>query len=122
MIPFSASYDPTIGLISIMAIVIMAVGLLLKKLKQPYIIGYILIGAILGKYGFGYIEDSIIIDRLGEIGIILLLFFVGMEISLPEIIKQWKVAAIGTFLQVSASVLILLGIGYFFLNGALNDP
>ena len=114
MIPFSASFDPTIGLISIMAIVIMAVGLLLKKLKQPYIIGYILIGAILGKYGFGYIEDSIIIDRLGEIGIILLLFFVGMEISLPEIIKQWKVAAIGTFLQVSASVLILLGIGYFF--------
>jgi len=114
VIPFSASCDPTIGLISIMAIVIMVVGLLLKKLKQPYIIGYILIGAILGRYGLGYIEDSIIIDRLGEIGIILLLFFVGMEISLPEIIKQWKVAAIGTFLQVAASVLILLGIGYFF--------
>ena len=114
MILFSTTFDPTIGLISIMAIIIMAVGLLLKKLKQPYIIGYILIGAVLGKYGLGYIADNVIIDRLGEIGIILLLFFVGMEISLPEIIKQWKVAAIGTFLQVFASVLLLLGIGYFF--------
>ncbi len=114
MIPLSTAFDPTIGLISIMAIVIMAVGLLLKKLKQPYIIGYILIGAVLGKYGLGYIEDSEMIHSLGEIGIILLLFFVGMEISLPELIKQWKVAAIGTFLQVSASVLSLIGIGFFF--------
>lgn len=114
MSPLSTTFDPTIGLISIIAIIIMAVGLLLKKLKQPYIIGYILIGAVLGKYGLGYIADTVVIDHLGEIGIILLLFFVGMEISLPEIIKQWKVAAIGTFLQVSASVLLLMGIGFFF--------
>lgn len=114
MIPLSTTFDPTIGLISIMAIIIMVVGLLLKKIKQPYIIGYILIGAVLGKYGLGYIADTVVIDRLGEIGIILLLFFVGMEISLPELIKQWKIAAVGTFLQVFASVLLLVGIGYFF--------
>lgn len=37
-----------------------------------------------------------------------------MEISLPEFIKQWRVAAIGTLLQVGTSVAIVLGIGYFF--------
>ena len=109
-----ANFDPTIGFISILAILIMVVGLFLKKIKQPYIIGYILVGALLGKDGLGFIEDTSTINHLGEIGIILLLFFIGMEISLPEFIKQWKVAAIGTFLQVGVSVLIILGVGYFF--------
>ncbi|MBD0850077.1 cation:proton antiporter [Maribacter arenosus] len=110
----SISLDPTIAFLSILAILIILVGLFLKRLKQPYIIGYILVGALLGKDGLGFIEDTATINHLGEIGIILLLFFIGMEISLPEFIKQWKVAAVGTFLQVGASVLILLGIGFFF--------
>ncbi len=111
---FLANSDPTIGFISILAILVMAVGLLLKKINQPYIIGYILIGALIGKHGLGFINDAATIDHLGEIGIILLLFFIGMEISLPEFIKQWRVAAIGTLLQVGTSVAIVLGIGYFF--------
>ncbi len=77
---FLANSDPTIGFISILAILVMAVGLLLKKINQPYIIGYILIGALIGKHGLGFINDAATIDHLGEIGIILLLFFIGMEI------------------------------------------
>jgi len=111
---FLIIFDPTIGFISILAILVMTVGLVLKKINQPYIIGYILIGALLGKHGLGLVEDEETISHLGEIGIILLLFFIGMEISLPEFIKQWRVAAIGTFLQVGASVAIVFGIGYFF--------
>ena len=110
----SINFDPSIAFISILAILIILVGLFLKKIKQPYIIGYILVGAILGKEGLGFIADASTINQLGEMGIILLLFFIGMEISLPEFVKQWKVAALGTFLQVGVSVLIVMGIGYFF--------
>jgi len=110
----SINFDPTVGFISIVAILIMVVGLFLKKIKQPYIVGYILVGAFLGKDGLGIVEDSETIKHLGEIGIILLLFFIGMEISLPEFIKQWKVATLGTLLQVGASVAIMLGIGFLF--------
>lgn len=60
------------------------VGLFLKKLKQPYIIGYILVGILIGNSGFGLIQSSETIQNIGELGLILLLFFVGMEISLPE--------------------------------------
>lgn len=108
------SFDPTIGFISVVAILIMVVGFVLKRVKQPYIIGYILVGALLGKDGLSLIEDTETINHLGEIGIILLLFFIGMEISLPEFVKQWKVATLGTTLQVSVSVLIMLGVGYLF--------
>lgn len=108
------NFDPNIGFISIVAILIMVVGFVLKRIKQPYIIGYILVGALLGNDGLSLIEDTETINHLGEIGIILLLFFIGMEISLPEFIKQWKVATLGTLLQVGVSVTIMLGIGFFF--------
>ncbi|SKB59142.1 cation:proton antiporter domain-containing protein [Maribacter arcticus] len=106
--------DPIVGLISVLAILAIAIGLFLKKIRQPYIIGYIVVGAILGEHGLGFIKNAETIHHLGEIGIILLLFFIGMEISLPELIKQWKIAAVGTLMQVGISVGIILTIGYFF--------
>lgn len=106
--------DPTVTFVSVLAILIIFIGLILKKFNQPYIIGYILVGALLGEHGIGWVKDSESVHHLGEIGIILLLFFIGMEISLPELVKQWKIAVVGTLLQVGISVVIVLGIGYFF--------
>ncbi len=115
MIALSASYsDPLIIFISLVAILIIGAVLLLKRIRQPYIIGYILVGAVLGQSGFGLIDDTTTINHLGEIGIILLLFFIGMEINLPDFIKQWKVAAVGTSLQVLLSIGFLLAVGYLF--------
>jgi len=99
--------------ISVIAILIIALGLLLKKMKQPYIIGYILVGIIMGDAGFGVIQDDEMIHVFGELGIILLLFFVGMEISLPELKSQWKISLVGTSLQVLLSLGIMLFTGYF---------
>ena len=110
----STKLDPTVAFVSVLAILIIMLGLILKKFKQPYIIGYIMVGALLGEHGFGLIKDAESIHHLGEIGIILLLFFIGMEISLPELVKQWKLAVVGTLMQVGISVLIVIGIGHFF--------
>ena len=107
----SAGHDPLILLVSLLSVLFVIVGLLLKRIDQPYIIGYILIGALLSEDVSGLVERSDSLQRLGEIGIILLLFFIGMEISLPDLVKQWKVALIGTFLQVVFSVLLIMGIG-----------
>ena len=113
--------DPTVTFVSALAILIIFIGLILKKYSQPYIIGYILVGAFIGEHGIGLIKDSESIHHLGEIGIILLLFFIGMEISLPELVKQWKIAIIGTLLQVAISVVFVLGIGLiiFVMSTAL---
>ncbi len=99
------------GLISIFVILTILAVLLLKRIHQPYIISYILVGVLLGEHGFHIIADEETVIHLGEIGIILLLFFIGMEISLPEFVKQWKVALIGTLLQVLFSVSIVYMVG-----------
>lgn len=108
----AASLLTFVGWISGIVILILILGLLMKRLHQPYIISYILVGVLLGDGGMGLIPRSVFTDHLGELGIILLLFFIGMEISLPDFLKQWRVAVLGTSGQIGMSVLIMLGVGY----------
>lgn len=114
MLFLSAGYDPLVSLISILAILFVLVGLALKKINQPYIIGYIVIGALVSEDALGLIERTDSLQRMGEIGIILLLFFIGMEINLPDLLKQWKIAIVGTLVQIVTSVLLLVAIGEMF--------
>lgn len=57
---------------------------LLKKFNQPYLIAYIIAGILLGPYVSGLFAKPDEIEVLGEIGILLLMFFLGMEINVPD--------------------------------------
>jgi len=60
---------------------------IMKKIKFPTIIGFILIGMIAGPYGLGIVDDVKLINLLAELGIIILLFVVGLEFSLQKLRK-----------------------------------
>jgi CPA2 family monovalent cation:H+ antiporter-2 len=77
------------------------------------LIGYIIIGICLGEHGFDMFADKAQVEFLGELGIILLFFFIGMEISLPSFVNKWKVAILGTLSQILISVGIMALVGYF---------
>ena len=109
-----SSLDPIIILVSVLAILVIIVSLVLRKMNQTYIIGYILVGIILGKHGFNIVHEAESIHLLGELGVILLLFFIGMEINLIDFVKRWKVAVLGTLAQISLSVICVLIIGYYY--------
>lgn len=110
----SSAIDGIIVLVSILAVVIIVFSVLLRKMNQTYIIGYIFAGILLGEHGVGFVKDKDSIFLLGELGIILLLFFIGMEINLVDFVKRWRVAVVGTAAQIGFSVLIVLSIGHFF--------
>ena len=114
MVLLSVVIHQSIINIVIIGFVIMFLGFLLKKIKQPVIIAYILAGIIVGPSGLGILKDKTVIDILGELGLILLLFFIGMEISLPSMFKMWKTALLGVLFQVLISVLLISIIGYYF--------
>lgn len=57
---------------------------ILKKVRQPYLIAYILAGLLLGPHVFGVFTNPGQISALGEIGVLLLMFFLGMEIEVPD--------------------------------------
>ncbi|GAA4272024.1 cation:proton antiporter [Aquimarina gracilis] len=109
-----SSLDPVIILIAVLAILVIVVSVILKKFNQTYIIGYILVGIILGEYGINVVQDKESIHLLGELGVILLLFFIGMEINLIDFLKQWKLAVLGTLSQIGLSVGLVLLIGHYY--------
>jgi CPA2 family monovalent cation:H+ antiporter-2 len=114
-----AAIDPNLINFVIIGIIIILVGGVLRYFRQPYVIAYILAGVLIGEHGFGLLTDQEIIKVIGEFGLILLLFFIGMEISLPSLIKNWKVPTIGTLLQIFGSILVVGIIGWFF-NWGIN--
>ncbi len=92
---------------------ILLLGLVLKKINQPYIIAYILTGIILGPFGFKLVTQVETAQVIGEFGLVILMFFIGMEISLKDFLKNWRIAVFGTSLQVIFSILIVFVLGYY---------
>ena len=88
-------------------------GLLLHRLGQPLILGYIAAGIILGPHTGGFTVSNIHeIELLAEIGVALLLFALGLEFSLKDLKPVKKVALIGTPIQIILTIWLGLGIGY----------
>ena len=84
-------------------------GLLMQRLGQPLILGYILTGIAFGPYTGGFALTSVNeIELLAEIGVALLLFALGLEFSLKDLKPVKKIALIGTPIQ----IILTIGMGY----------
>lgn len=85
--------------ISIFVVLIIALALLMKRMHQPYIIAYILVGVLLGDYGLGLIQEEETVAHLGEIGIILLMVYLTNHFVNAVILRifgsSWKDAFVG---------------------------
>ena len=93
--------------------VVLIVVILLTRLRQPHVVGYLVTGIILGPHVFGLITDQELVARLGNIGVVLLLFFIGMEISPRRLLKSWRIAVIGTIAQILISVFVVWLVGKY---------
>ena len=105
--------DPIMPYLVGAVLTIVIVGLLMRRLRQPHVVAYLLTGIALGPYGLAFIADETTLSHLGSLGVVLLLFFVGMEVSPRRLISNWKVAVIGTLLQILISVGVVWVIGHF---------
>ncbi|MDH5716468.1 MAG: cation:proton antiporter [Spirochaetia bacterium] len=93
----------------------LSVGVLLicHKLKIPAVVGYLATGIIAGPYGLAVISKVHEVDVLAEIGIVLLLFAIGIEFSFRHLLKLKKSVLLGGFLQVFLTI-----VAFFFLEKA----
>ncbi len=104
-------YLYTIIIIFAFAIIIVALG---NKFRIPGIVGFILTGMLIGPYGLGFIEGTEFIDVLAEIGIIFLLFTIGMQFSFRTLYEMRKIVMIGGSLQVLLTIIATMAISYLF--------
>lgn len=77
-------------------------------------VGYILIGIIFGPHGLGLIREAEEIQHLSELGILLLLFIVGLELDLHKFLPVWKVSIGTAVLQVGFGLLAMFGLSLLF--------
>ncbi|MCE4067196.1 cation:proton antiporter [Chryseobacterium gleum] len=70
--------------VCVLCMTILGLMFLLKRLHQPYLIAYIIAGILLGPYGVKLFDQPEEIEAVGEAGILLLMFFIGMEINVPN--------------------------------------
>jgi monovalent cation:H+ antiporter-2, CPA2 family len=96
-------------------------GLLAHALRQPVIVGYLLAGVAIGPFTPGFVGDREQIAALAEVGVIFLMFALGIEFSLGELARVRAVALGGTTLQVlltiGAGLLLGLVLGWPFGQG-----
>jgi len=107
-------YNIQLTEITLVIVAALAGGLGLAHLKQPPILGYILAGILLGPSGIGLIHSREQVALLAELGVLLLLFVVGMELSLRTFKKVWVVSTLCTIFQIATSLLITGLLSKFF--------
>ncbi len=87
-----------------------AAAYLFSRLRLSVVASFLVAGAVLGPTGAGLVAETAVVESLAEIGVVLLLFTVGLEVSLPEFGKMGRQVAGAGAAQVAAAVLCTAGI------------
>jgi len=89
-------------------------GLILRWLKQPPLVGYILAGLALGPAGLELVDYSDEISSLAEFGVILLLFIIGIELSVKAFLRVLQPAVVATLGQIACCILLAISVKSYF--------
>ncbi len=90
------------------AVVVVA---LLSRLGLPSIAGFILTGMLAGPTALGLIDETRQVETLAEVGVVLLLFGIGLELSLERVRRLWRAIVVGGGLQVTATIVCVAAVG-----------
>ncbi len=85
-------------------------GALAQKLKISPLVGYLLAGVAVGPFTPGFVADQGLANELAEIGVILLMFGVGLHFSLKDLLSVRAIAVPGALVQIAAATLLGLGL------------
>jgi K+:H+ antiporter len=100
-------------LVVIFAVAVVVVAVL-QKIGVPSIAGFIVAGTLVGPHGFRLIHDLHQVEVLAEVGVVLLLFGIGLELSLERLRRLWQPILIGGTLQMGLTILVAMGTAVMF--------
>jgi len=82
------------------------IGVGLRRIGLPTVLGFILVGMLLGPYGISVIEDIALVNILADIGLVLLVFVIGLEFSINKLRKVGGIAMIGALVEIGFAFLL----------------
>lgn len=99
-----------IALIAMGFVLATGFGFLAAKLRMPPLVGYLIAGIAIGPFTPGFVADAGLAAQLAEIGVILLMFGVGLHFSIDALLKVRAIALPGAVVQITVATLIGLGL------------
>lgn len=95
-------------------------GMIAQRLKISPLVGYLAAGVLAGPFTPGFVADTSLAPELAEIGVILLMFGVGLHFSLKDLMAVKAIAIPGAIAQIAVATLLGLGLSAFFGWGLFN--
>lgn len=106
-------HTPLIGTVVAGLVIAFLMGALAHRLRVSPIAGYLLAGVCVGPFTPGFVADADLASELAEIGVILLMFGVGLHFSLRDLLAVKHIAIPGAVVQIVAATLLGVGIGHW---------
>jgi Kef-type K+ transport system membrane component KefB len=118
------NHDHLLNDIALCVVVAWGFAVVAKLARQPLIVAYLLAGVLVGPVGLGWIADPQSIATISELGLIFLLFMIGLEIDLKKVLTAGKAILVTSFVQVVggtfAGVLLFKLVGFSLGAGKLD--
>jgi CPA2 family monovalent cation:H+ antiporter-2 len=89
-------------------------GMLAVRLRLPALVGYLAAGVLIGPATPGFVADVALASQLAEIGVMLLMFGVGLHFSLDDLLEVKGIALPGAILQITVATLMGIGVSHLW--------
>jgi CPA2 family monovalent cation:H+ antiporter-2 len=109
---------PILGELGLVIAVAVVVTVVLSRLRLPTVAGLLASGALMGPSGFGWVSSVHDIELLAEVGVVLLLFTIGLEFSLARLRDIFRQVALGGVLQVGLTTAAAWGVSVWAGEGS----
>ena len=103
-------HTPLIATIVVGLVLAFVLGALAQRLRVSPLVGYLLAGVLIGPFTPGFVADQGIANELAEIGVILLMFGVGLHFSLEDLLSVRAIAIPGAVVQIAVATLLGMGL------------
>ena len=112
--------DPFVAIAILLAAALLG-GLLAHRLRQPVILGYLIIGVAIGPHALGLVGDVDIVEAAATIGVSLLMFTLGMEISIAQLREVGKIGIWGGVSQIVVTISLGILVGLTLFHWSLSQ-
>lgn len=106
-------HTPLISTIVVGLVLAFALGALAHRIRISPLVGYLLAGVLVGPFTPGYVADQGLANQLAEIGVILLMFGVGLHFSFKDLLSVKAIAVPGAIAQIAVATALGMGLAWF---------
>jgi monovalent cation:H+ antiporter-2, CPA2 family len=105
-------YTPLISTIVVALVLAFVFGVVAQRLRFSPLVGYLLAGILISPFTPGYVADQGLANELAEIGVILLMFGVGLHFSLEDLLSVGRIAVPGAIAQIASATLLGMALAW----------